>query len=250
MSEYLKIFETQEDYINYINSDDFNPPNTSYCLDNNRIYYNMRSSYELDDTIILEKSNRDCVITPIIKTFYYNNTEGVPKAYETNTLLFDFTKIGGLKYIGFVDKSDYPLQDKTDRVITEKELYFFYNMLNKYKIVYNTGTNDIQLFVEDKTFIIKVYNGIIEENNSEESYKKDEYFEYYKNEYKNLGRILTDEGKLVLFDLIYKWKVPNNYEDYTEAEYQFLEEYEITNIRTVDKEVVENYFLEYLYVRD
>ena len=40
MSEYLKLFETTNEYNSYKESEDLITPNVSLCKDQNKIYYN------------------------------------------------------------------------------------------------------------------------------------------------------------------------------------------------------------------
>lgn len=193
---------------------------------------------------------------------YYDYDYTLKTTDEEEFKIYDFIKVGGLKYVFPTLNNKYvPAQNKIGRFITEKELYIFYNLLNNYPLYYEDSIityKDIGLTifcdnVDQFNFKIISYN---ENKNSgvNEPYKTDDTFKYYKGSYKDCGTILTNDDKLVIFDVTFEIKQPlhDNYlpDNFTMDDYNKLLSYKITNIRTVDKSFKEEQLLYRLYVRD
>ena len=136
-------------------------------------------------------------------------------------------------------------------------------MMNNYPLLYiedGVTYNDVGLTINcninyNDITIIKTINH--EKNikvGYDEPYKTDDTFQYFKGSIKNCGCFLTNDEKLVIFDIAFENKNPldNNYlpDNATYDDFNKIMSYKITNLRTVDKSFNKDIMLYRLYVRD
>lgn len=158
------------------------------------------------------------------------------------------------------------------RKITEAELINLYKLLNKLPLLYNDPLSfayrgvGLSLACDNTSFgaFINTYNSkYVKLYDQGELIKTVNGIEHIILTIKNQGSILTDEDKLVIFDIVCDVKtVTEESPDYnlwvdkersedglSVKDYNFIYNIQLTNFRVVDKSFNEDYLF-YLYVQD
>ena len=222
-----------------------------------------------DDISVCEKFKRDIKVTSFEGTNF-----GVKLPFN----LYDLTKIGGLKYVSptIICKEGGEFINNeligVGRKITEAELINLYKLFNKLQLQYKDPISyayrdvGLSLACDNASFaaFINTYNSkYVKLYDQGELIKTVNAIEYRTLTIKNQGSILTDEDKLVIFDIVCHIKtITEESPDYnlwvdkersedglSVKDYNFMQNYKLTNFRVVDKSFNEDYLF-YLYVQD